>query len=311
MKNSTKIISLFIGLCLTLVYFSCQKDSRSTYMVKYDKYKEIVEKAGTTHNEYLEELLTSITASKVNLKDTVAYRAIVEPLTKKFFRERGYNTSNLVMIPIAPNEHTIDISKLSSKSQLLINSLKNAYIRGKATGNTAQFFTQVERLKQAAIEMDNTETYTVATTMQIALSSMTYWKFNLKRWGDLLWDNNIKNEDKYGGSMARLDSKCKVNVWKVGGADASGAISGAIGGGLGGPLGAVAGATCVGAMGSLGNIGNQLMSCAFDWWPFLYSLPYVPIDIPKDSLVAWINRWSIEHPDWFVPDSISTATLNP
>jgi len=246
----------------------------AAYGLEGTTFSEALDFAGRTHNNYQEYLLTELSLIRPNFNDTNRLKEIIHEKSEEFFNARGFNFNpddfplNLGVAANLdfglPQENYSDAGlAIMEQLQELINSYNPE--------NDEDFFNTLNQLKGNALLLENdTEVFLVGVPVSVAIHSYTYWKDNGQRWLDLFTE-----EEEMGGgggpsfhAITSYYKKCNVNLYKLGGADVSGAVSGAVGGGIAGPGGALAGGVLVSAATSLGNLTNQVISCYVSWWPF-------------------------------------------
>ncbi len=264
----------------------------------------VLNNAGQIHNEYQEYLLDYIVSLNMNLTDTSTLKQIIQSKTEDFFQDKGINVNNPIQIQFAngSNSYQFSTSGYSTEGTAILEDLKTLIINYDPE-NDESFFSSLNNLQQLSLDLtDPMEIYMIGIPVSITIYSFTYWKNNADRWADTFYEqdslrnllpdpiafieksvipDNTNSLIEGGGpnmsnyyysdnklSKETFFKKCNINLWKLGGADVSGAVSGAWGGGILGPGGAFAGAVLVSATTSLGNLTNQVISCYVSWWPF-------------------------------------------
>lgn len=256
--------------------------------------------AGQLHNDYQEYILDYIVSLNVDLTDTNSLRQTIQSKTEDFFEPNGINVNDPIAIRFANggNSYQFSTSGFSSAGASILNSLKT-FIENYDPENDASFFTSLDSLQQLALSLsDPTEVYAVGIPVTVAIYSFDYWKDNADRWADIFYEqDSIRNhpisynrfskqilagqllDNSHGPNafnnyfdekllLINSFKKCNINLWKLGGADVGGAVHGGVTGLAFGPGGAFAGAVLESAVGSLGNLTNQVISCYVSWWPF-------------------------------------------
>jgi hypothetical protein len=237
-------------------------------------YKQVLDYAGQTHNDYQDYLLRELAARKMDFTDTVALKNVVLEKSVQFFAPKGIQFDPAIA-PLGlakPVNLTFPISPKSySPAAYEIIMALQGLLRGYNANNEAAFFSQLAKLKADALNLPNdTEVFVAGLPVTVAMYSFTYWKANGQRWMDLFtpYNGTAGKMPLASNEALREKTKCNVSIGNVGAADAVGGYTGATAGGIGGPAGAVAGGVLGAATGSLGNLGNQIIKCYVSWWPF-------------------------------------------
>lgn len=267
--------------------------------------EDTLDLAGQLHNEYQEYLLSYITSQNLDLTDTITLKQAVESKSQEFFQSKGITQTLPYQIHIAncgSNAYQFSTSGYSSVGTAILNDLKSL-ITNYDPVNDANFFSSLRNLQQQALNLpDPIEVYTVGIPVTITIYSFNYWKEKADYWAAIFMEqdslrnlqplpialnknhermlgyNDLKNISGPSGMNnyfieseflnAYTLKKCNVNLWKLGGADAAGAVSGGYAGVALGPGGAFAGAVLGSSANSLYNLSNQVISCYVSWWPF-------------------------------------------
>jgi hypothetical protein len=239
-------------------------------------YGELLDSIGNWHNLYQEYLLSSIVKSKVNLIDTAKLKNIINTNSIDFFQTKGLKYSNaidaldlgkptILNFKETPNGFSIDAKEIVDDLQKVINNFD---------GYTPEFKEKISQLENKVLMLkNNTELISVGVPVFIAKHSYAFWDKSGTYWFNALATKNIIHDENNSiNSISRqveLKAKsCNVNLYKLGGADVSGAVGGAYAGAALGPGGALAGAVLVSSTASLGNLTNQVIDCYVSWWPF-------------------------------------------
>ncbi|MGG9970466.1 hypothetical protein ACQ33O_01630 [Ferruginibacter sp. SUN002] len=304
MKLSSKIcIVILVSVMITTIIYSCNKNdnfqnlnSQTTgkeftkYGLEGISFSSALDSAGKWHNDYQELILTEILNTKTSFLDTTTFKNLVLQKSKSFFDEKGMKFTNQVSalkLGKATNlTFQYDKKNLSEGANSILNDFQNA-IR-KFTTYDIKFQNKLITLKQRALKLNvHTEIFEVGVPISIAIYSYKYWNENGNKWVTLLnpiqVNPKIKSRPVENSSIAantvakpieadidvdRVKKPCGISIWKLGGADAIGAVEGAMGGSALGLGGALAGGILTSAVASLGNLSNQVISCNVSWWPF-------------------------------------------
>lgn len=260
---------------------------------------------GQLHNDYQDYLLTEITQLNFDLGDTAYLREVIEDYTVEFLEDHGFSGINVNLnIAGAGGAWDFPISGYSTAGASILSDLKNLIINYDSVSSST-FFSSLNSLKSQALALsDPDEVYSVGIPVTVAIYSFNYWRENLDDWVTIFHNQDsvrkanqtfhknvfdlfnqeyaftypeagdqISLSKEYvfngtGNEEIFRRAKCKVNLWKLGGSDVSGAVAGAQGGAALGPGGALAIGVLGSATGSLTNLANQVISCYVSWWPF-------------------------------------------
>lgn len=254
-----------VGVESSSLAYQITNNEFSKFGLQNVTYADLLDTIGKWHNDYQDYILDAIVSSKIRLTDTTKLKRFISQKGIKFFQAKGINfnenynnfqfgKSNFYM-PLAKDLNIGDSAKaIYNDLRLLVN---NFTIYNDVTKN------KLNNLKVRALKLQNpSELILVGGAISVATNSYNYWSINGEKWKNLLRKNNFNSKNNL------TEKPCDVNLYKLGGADAVGAVPGASEGVVAGLGGALAGGILGSAVGSSYNLINQVISCEIDWWPF-------------------------------------------
>ena len=266
---------LFLTIALLgLIIIGCEKKADEPANLADEEFarfglsgkstEEVLLTAAKWHNEYQEAIIASIIQSKVNLLDTATLKLLVDAEAARFFSNKG--------ITLADGKHSLQLAKpfemkfdyagsnLSLEAKTQLKKLETVLLKNLAYEDLVK---ELSILKTDVFKLQSKkEQIVVGLPVYIAEASYGFWRENGSKLFQAMRSNNLTSNNRL------REGECKVNLWKVGGADVAGAVGGAIDGALLGPGGALAGGVLVSSVSSLGNLTNQVIDCHVSWWPF-------------------------------------------
>lgn len=239
-------------------------------------FSEALDFAGQTHNDYQDFVLNQLATDRSDFMDTTSLKKKVYGSSIVFFQKRGMEFDESVYQMGLAKRVTLEFPEIpadfSNEAQNLLMEFQGT-LKDYDEQNDGIFFERLAKLKSAALELaSDKEVFAVGVPISVAIYSYKYWKENGQKWMDLFTERISPGENIKGPAVASTSeiiySGCKVNLWHLGGADATGAVSGAMGGSALGPGGALAIGVLVSSGTSLTNLTNQVINCFVSWWPF-------------------------------------------
>jgi hypothetical protein len=277
-----KKIFLILSISISFVTFGqVGKDGNricdskfSEYGIEGKTFTEALDFAGLVHNGYQEYFFNEFSVLMPDFRDTILIKKIVSEKSTIYFAQRGLNFDESLYSMGLGKPASVDISmdaSFSPAGSSLIRELTSV-LKNYSPTNAATVLSTLSSLRETALQLESEkEVFQVGIPITIAISSYQYWETNGQKWMDTFADNVTLSTGKGPSAndfMYLPKSKCKVNLWHIGGADAVGAYGGALGGAALGPGGAFAGGVLASSVSSLGNLTNQVINCFVSWWPF-------------------------------------------
>ncbi len=211
--------------------------------------RQAVDSVGDWHNKFQISLLQELQKRNINL-ETDTIQNFLKHFTDSIMAVKGINHNTLNIPNLDIEDSTRDFSSFSGTAQLVLIqafSLVDEY----STDAHSYYINELNKLKTQALNLSSfNEAVKVGIGISTAINSLSYWKANANSWLIYL-----------SGSNKKSTQPCNVNLRKLAGSDAKGAVTGAVNGVGGGVAGAVAGGILGGAIYSSGNILNQALNC--------------------------------------------------
>jgi len=225
---------------------------------------EIYENIGEWHNDYQDFILTKLTNSNLTLSSEDVFYDSLYLWSVDFYSDKNiiFNQNEFEMHFINGMEEDEEITYIedfSSTANDIVLSLVNEMDKFDESSLLDYILSIENEVYSLSVE---SEFVVVASFVSTLKSSLLYWNEEVDYWTDKIMENNYPF-DIYS-SNNNNERKVDVDLKKLVGADARGAIRGAFGGGGLGPGGAMAGGVLGGAAYSTGNllyqIGKDLIS---------------------------------------------------
>ena len=267
---------IFLIVSIITIFTACNKSHLSpddgdvnvlkSFSSDFDEMSrvEIYENIGEWHNDYQDFILTKLTNSNLTLSSEDVFYDSLYLWSVDFYSDKNiiFNQNEFEMHFINGMEEDEEITYIedfSSTANDIVLSLVNEMDKFDESSLLDYILSIENEVYSLSVE---SEFVVVASFVSTLKSSLLYWNEEVDYWTDKIMENNYPF-DIYS-SNNNNERKVDVDLKKLVGADARGAIRGAFGGGGLGPGGAMAGGVLGGAAYSTGNllyqIGKDLIS---------------------------------------------------